>query len=52
VGLSNLAPASEADPMSLADPESDKRAAAERAMDRIRGKFGGEAVTKGRGLRR
>ena len=52
VGLSNLAPASEADPGSLVDPESDKRAAAERAMDKIRGKFGGEAVKKGRGLRR
>src|SRR5215475_5520916 len=51
VGLSNLAPAQEADPASLADPESDKRAAAERAMDKIRGKFGGEAVSKGRGLR-
>jgi DNA polymerase-4 len=52
VGLSNLGPAAEADHLSLADPESDKRAAAERAMDKIRGKFGGEAVTKGRGLRR
>jgi DNA polymerase-4 len=52
VGLSGLAPASEADPQSLVDPESDKRAAAERAMDKIRGKFGGEAVTKGRSLRK
>ena len=52
VGLSNLAPASQADPGSLIDPESDKRAAAERAMDKIRGKFGGEAVKKGRGLSR
>ena len=52
VGLSNLAPAAEADPSSLIDPESDKRAAAERAMDRIRAKFGGEAVGKGRGLKR
>jgi DNA polymerase-4 len=52
VGLSNLAPATEADPGSLIDPLSDKRAAAERAMDKIRGKFGGEAVSKGRGLRR
>ena len=52
VGLSNLAPAAEADPGSLIDPASDKRAAAERAMDRIRSKFGGEAVGKGRGLRR
>jgi DNA polymerase-4 len=52
VGLSNLAPAAQADPGSLVDPQSDKRAAAERAMDKIRGKFGGEAVKKGRGLRR
>jgi DNA polymerase-4 len=51
VGLSGLASAAEADPQSLIDPQNDKRAAAERAMDRIRGKFGGEAVTKGRGLR-
>jgi DNA polymerase-4 len=52
VGISSLAPASEADPGSLIDPENDKRAAAERAMDRIRAKFGGEAVGKGRGLNR
>jgi DNA polymerase-4 len=52
VGLSNLAAAAEADPSSLIDPASDKRAAAERAMDRIREKFGGEAVAKGRGLKR
>jgi DNA polymerase-4 len=52
VGLSNLAPAAEADPGSLIDPQSDKRAAAERAVDRIRSKFGGEAVNKGRSLRR
>jgi DNA polymerase-4 len=52
VGLSNLADAAQADPSSLIDPQSDKRAAAERAMDRIRSKFGGEAVGKGRGLRK
>jgi len=50
VGLSNLTSAAEADPASLIDPMSDKRAAAERAMDKIRSKFGGEAVGKGRGL--
>ena len=50
VGLSNLTVAAEADPASLIDPVSDKRAAAERAMDKIRSKFGGEAVGKGRGL--
>ncbi|HEY2836434.1 MAG TPA: DNA polymerase IV [Rhizomicrobium sp.] len=52
VGLSNLAAAMEADPVNLIDPISDKRAAAERAMDKIRSKFGGEAVGKGRGLRK
>ena len=52
VGLSNLAPAAEADPGSLIDPQSDKRAAAERAVDKIRSKFGGESVNKGRSLRR
>src|SRR5579872_2213106 len=52
VGLSNLTAATEADPASLIDPISDKRAAAERAMDKIRSKFGGEAVGKGRGLRK
>ena len=52
VGLSNLAPATEADPQSLIDPASDKRAAAERAMDKIRGKFGGEAVGTGRSFKK
>jgi DNA polymerase-4 len=52
VGISNLSPAGEADQTSLLDPLTDKRAAAERAMDRIRAKFGGEAVNKGRGLRK
>jgi len=52
VGLTNLTDAAAADPGSLIDPDSDKRAAAERAMDRIRAKFGGAAVGKGRGLKR
>jgi DNA polymerase-4 len=51
VGLTNLGDGAGADPASLVDPESEKRAAAERAMDRIRGKFGGAAVNKGRGLK-
>jgi DNA polymerase-4 len=50
VGISNLTDAAGADPGSLIDPDSDKRAATERAMDKIRAKFGGEAVGKGRGL--
>ena len=52
VGLSNLAPAVNADPASLIDPAGDKRAAAERAMDKIRAKFGGEAVATGRAFKK
>jgi DNA polymerase-4 len=52
VGLSNLAPADNADPASLVDPQGEKRAAAERAMDKIRIKFGGEAVGTGRGFKK
>jgi DNA polymerase-4 len=50
VGIANLAPATDADPADLIG--TDKRAAAERAMDRIRAKFGGEAVEKGRSFRK
>jgi DNA polymerase-4 len=52
VGLSNLGPAMGADPSSLIDVTSDKRAAAERAMDKIRAKFGGEAVRTGRAFKK
>jgi len=52
VGLANLTAAAEADPVSLIDNGADKRAAAERAMDRIRQKFGGEAVGTGRSFRK
>ncbi|HEX4634882.1 MAG TPA: DNA polymerase IV [Rhizomicrobium sp.] len=52
VGLSNLAPAEGADPASLIDPQGEKRAAAERAMDKIRTKFGGEAVGTGRAFKK
>jgi DNA polymerase-4 len=51
VGISNLAPAHQADPLDLIDRGADKRAAAERAMDKLRGKFGDETVGKGRGIR-
>lgn len=50
VGISNLVATTGADPQSLLDPQGNKRAAAERAMDRIRAKFGGDAVGTGRGL--
>jgi DNA polymerase IV len=52
VGLSGICAAGECDPGDLVDRGAGKRAAAERAMDKVRAKFGGEAVGKGRGLRR
>jgi DNA polymerase-4 len=52
VGLSNLVPAEGADPQSLIDTAGDKRAAAERAMDKIRAKFGGESVGTGRAFKK
>lgn len=50
VGLSDLHDA-RPDARDLADPKSVKRAAAERAADKAREKFGGESVTTGRGAR-
>jgi DNA polymerase-4 len=47
VGVSALADAADADPADLIDRSAERRAAAERAMDRVRGKFGREAVVKG-----
>ena len=52
VGISNLAPASDCDPTDLIDDGAGKRAAAERAMDKVRAKFGREVVGKGRGMKR
>jgi DNA polymerase-4 len=49
-GLHNICAASECDPDDLVDRGAGKRAKAEHAMDRVRAKFGGEAVGKGRGL--
>lgn len=50
VGISELADA-RPDALDLADPGSLKRAKAERAADKARGRFGDEAVTTGRGAR-
>ena len=47
VGVSALTDADEADPADLIDRLGERRAAAERAMDRVRGKFGHEAVVRG-----
>lgn len=52
VGLSDFGPAPETDaPGDLFDPGAARRAAAERASDRIRARFGAEAIIKGRALR-
>ncbi|KIT15382.1 DNA polymerase IV [Jannaschia aquimarina] len=52
VGLSDLAPAELADRAGdLLDPGSERRAAAERATDAIRDRFGTDAIIKGRALR-
>ena len=50
VGLSNLCPESECDPADLVDKARSKRAAAERALDKVRSRFGAEAAGKGRGI--
>lgn len=52
VGIAELAPEAEADLTGdLLDPGATRRAAAERATDAIRAKFGAEAIIKGRALR-
>ncbi len=52
VGISGLSHANDADIMQdLLDPNATKRAAAERATDAIRERFGKDAIKKGRSLR-
>lgn len=51
VGISQLADGDLADPNDLLDPAATRRAAAERAMDKLRAKFGDKSIVKGRGLR-
>ena len=51
-GLSDLRPESQADLSGdLLDPQAGRRAGAERAADKIRAKFGTDAIVKGRALR-
>jgi DNA polymerase-4 len=47
VGVSALTTADEADPADLIDPAGTRQAAAERAVDRVRGKFGHAALVRG-----
>ena len=48
IGLSGLAEAKGEDPVDLLEPQIARRAAAERAMDRVRTRFGNEAVIRGK----
>ena len=50
IGVSALNDASAADPIDLVDRTAERRAAAERAMDRVRGRFGQQSVIKGLAL--
>jgi DNA polymerase-4 len=52
VGISDLIPEGDADRSGdLLDPDAGKRTEAERATDKIRARFGPDAITKGRALR-
>ena len=52
VGIADLCPEAEADRAAdLLDPDAPKRAAAERATDAIRARYGHDAIIKGRALR-
>jgi DNA polymerase-4 len=55
IGVTDLADAADADPPDLIDRDAGKRAAAEAAMDKLRGKFGTKSIetgyTFGRGKR-
>lgn len=50
IGVSGLTGTGDADQPDLLDPGAAKRAVVERAMDQVRGRFGGDAIKKGRAL--
>jgi DNA polymerase-4 len=52
IGAQPLAPAAEADRGDLADPEAPRRAARWAAVERLRARFGDDAVVKGRGMKK
>jgi DNA polymerase-4 len=51
IGASPLVPGATADLGDLADPTTPRRAAAQAAIDALRGRFGESAITRGRSLR-
>jgi len=48
IGLSGLSDTGAPDPVDLLEPSIARKAAAERAMDKVRGKFGRDAVIRGK----
>ena len=50
IGVSGYAPAADADPPDLADPESGRRKDVEQAIDALRERFGRDSIAKGRNL--
>jgi DNA polymerase IV len=50
LGAQPLRPAVEADPIDLADPDSERRVARQQAMDRLRDRFGATIIGRGRGF--
>jgi DNA polymerase IV len=52
IGAADLVPAASADLPDLLDPEREKRARVERAIDLVRAKLGDQSIGKGRGLPR
>jgi len=51
VGLSQIVEADMADPLDMLDASANRRATAERAMDKLRARFGDASIVKGRTLR-
>lgn len=48
IGVSGIEPADGSDPVDLLEPQVARKAAAERAMDRVRSRFGRAAVVRGK----
>lgn len=51
IGVSHFRPLTEADQPDLIEPRRTKRAKAEKAMDALKSRFGGDSIRKGRGLK-
>lgn len=52
IGASNLTSPEQADPLDLIEPDRNKRVTAEKAMDKLRDRYGTDAIVKGRALKK